>query len=355
MQHCVVTGANGFVGSSVVRRLLARGCAVTALVGGDVGRENLAGLDVEVRDFDLCDAVSVRRALAGGRHLIHCAASYAFYLPDPALIYRVNVAGTRHVLETARELGYEKIVYTSSTATLSPPWVDEAADGAPPNEDAVIDLRRFLGHYKTSKLMAELLATRLAADGLPLVTVYPTVVLGPGDRRPTPTGSMIVHYINGRMKAYASMRQNLVDVEDVAEGHCLALERGRPGGRYILGGDDLSMEEVVAILAELTGIAAPRVALPVGLMLFLGRIDEWIARRLWRHEPLFPVEAALHARDSRRFDVSKARRELGFAPRTAREVLERALRWFIAEGFCSEGQARRIAARGSLDPGPSRA
>ncbi len=342
MKTCAVTGANGFVGSNVVRSLLREGYEVTALVGADVGLENLEGLDVEVREIDLLDAAGIRSSLQGANHLIHTAANYSFFMPDPASAYRVNVDGTRNVLRAAGALGYERIVYTSSTATLSPGFETEDA------EDTIIDLRRFRGHYKTSKVMAEWVATRLAAEGLPLMIVYPTVVLGPGDRRPTPTGSMIVHYINGRMKAYMDMPQNLVDVEDVADGHVLALERGRTGHRYILGGDELDMSQVVEILADLTGIAAPRVTLPPRLLLTLGLVDEWLARHLWTHEPLFPVEAALHARDSRRLDVSKARKELGFQPRSAEAVLLRALQWFVDQGFCSERRRRQIETKGRL-------
>jgi dihydroflavonol-4-reductase len=342
LKTCAVTGANGFVGSNVVRSLLRADYRVIALVGADVGLENLEGLDVEVRDFDLLDRGGVEAALEGASHVVHTAATYAFFMPDPAVAYRVNVEGTRNVLEAARAHGVERIVHTSSTATLSPGFETERA------EDTVIDMRRFRGHYKTSKLMGELLATRMAAEGLPLVIVYPTVVLGSGDRRPTPTGSMIVHYINGRMKAYMDMPQNLVDVEDLADGHVLALERGRVGHRYILGGDDLDMADVVRILGDLTGIAPPRVKLPPGLLLALGLVDEWLARHVWPHEPLFPVEAALHARDSRRFAVDKARNELGFRPRSAEAALRRALRWFVEEGYCSERRRRQIEAHGRL-------
>jgi dihydroflavonol-4-reductase len=354
VKHCTVTGANGFLGSNGVRSLLARGYQVTALAGPNMGRENLANLPVRIRDFDLLDRDSVTRALDGGSHLIHTAADYSFWYRDPRSAYRVNLEGTSTVLAAARELGYEKIVHTSTASTLSPVFSSCNGNGGGPEED-VIDLRSFGGHYKTSKIMAELAATHFAAEGLPVVIVNPTIVLGAGDRRPTPTGSMIVHYINGRMKAYLDMSQNVVDVEDVADGHVLALEQGRPGQRYVLGGDNLSMAEVLGHLAEITGIAAPRVTLPRRLLLALGWVDEWLARHVVPHEPLFPVEASYHARDSRHLSSDKAREELGYAPRPARAVLMRAVHWFVSEGFCSQRRRRKIEGRGILSAGTRKA
>ena len=175
--------------------------------------------------------------------------------------------------------------------------------------------------------------------------VHPTTVLGPGDRRPTPTGTIVVHFLNGRMKAYTNLMQNLVDVRDVAAGHALALEKGRPGERYVLGGENLPMSEVVRLLAEITGLPAPWFAIPHGLLHGMGRINEWISDHLTHREPLVPIEAKLHAVDSRPFDSSKARRELGFQARPAREVLIEAVRWFVREGFCPAATAERIASQ----------
>ena len=189
--------------------------------------------------------------------------------------------------------------------------------------------------------MADMLVARFAACGLPVVTVLPTIVLGEGDRRPTPTGSMIVHFINRRMKAYVEMPQNLVHVGDVADGHVQALERGRTGHRYILGGDDLDMRSVVRILAEITGIPAPRIVLPQKLFRVLAVAEDWLARSVFPHEPLFPLEAALHARDSERFCTDKARKELGFQPRPAEVVLRRAVAWFVADGHCKNRLTRK--------------
>lgn len=335
---CAVTGANGFVGSNVVRVLLERGYDVRALVGADLDQENLRGLPVKVQEVDVLDAQSVRAGVDGASHLVHAAACYAFWSEDPQLPYRVNVEGTRNVLSAAREAGCERIVYTSSTATLSPPFRSNGVT----DEDAVLDLGRFLGPYKTSKAMAESLALRAAAEGLPLSIVHPTTVLGAGDRRPTPTGSIVVHFLEGRMKAYVDMAHNLVDVEDVALGHALALERGSRGRRYILGGENLSMRELVALLAELTGLPRPRLALPKPLMRVVARANEWASDHLTHRPPLVPREAILHARDARPVSVARARGELGLEPRPARQVLARAIRWFVSQGYGDPAIAERL-------------
>jgi dihydroflavonol-4-reductase len=343
LRSCAVTGANGFIGSQVVRELLRRGLEVTALVGADLGTQNLEGLPVKLRELDLRDRASVRRALAGHEAVVHAAACYAFWLRDPRDFYRINVEGTRFVLEAAREQGCRKVVHTSSTATLSPGFPFDA--NALGDEENVLDLRRFRGHYKMSKAMAEVVALREAARGLPVVIVHPTTVLGPGDRRPTPTGTIVVHFLNGRMKAYTDLMHNLVDVRDVAAGHALALEKGQPGERYLLGGENLPMREVVRLLAEITGLPEPRFAIPHALLHGIARINEWLSDHVTHREPLVPLEAKLHAEDSRPFDASKARRELGFRARPAREVLIDAVRWFASEGYCPPAVAERIAAQ----------
>ncbi len=344
-----VTGANGFVGSHIVWELLNRGHEVTALVGADIDNHLLSGLPIKVRDFDLRDRESVRSALGGAEAIIHSAACYAFWRPDPGEIYRVNVDGTRHVVDAARELGVRKVVYTSSTATLSPIFRIPDDRDVPGDEEGVFDIRRFRGHYKMSKAMAEIVALRAAARGLPLVITHPTTVIGAGDCRPTPSGSMIQHYINGHMKVFVEMAQNVVDVRDVALGHVLALEKGAAGERFVLGGDNLSMRELLAILAELTGIPAPRIALPLPLLSVVGRVMEWVADTITHKEPAATIEAVLHARDSRYVSIEKARRELGYSPRPARAVLADAVRFFASEGYCKAAAAERILQRPELE------
>ena len=344
-----VTGANGFLGSHIVEELLHRGHEVTALVGADIDNHLLSGMPVEVRGFDLRDRASVRSALDGAEAIIHSAACYAFWKPDPREIYRVNVDGTRHVLDAARELGVRKVVYTSSTATLSPIFRIPDDRDVPGDEEGVFDIRVFRGHYKMSKAMAEIVALRAAARGLPLVITHPTTVIGAGDCRPTPSGSMIQHYINGHMKVFVEMAQNVVDVRDVALGHVLALEKGAPGERFVLGGDNLSMRELLAILADLTGIPAPRIALPLPLLSVIGRVMEWIADTITHKEPAATLEAALHARDSRYVSIEKARRDLGYAPRPARAVLADAVRFFASEGYCKPDVPARTPRRPALE------
>ncbi|MFI5317570.1 MAG: NAD-dependent epimerase/dehydratase family protein [Myxococcota bacterium] len=310
MAAVAVTGANGFVGSHVVRELLRRGHEVAALIGADVGCENLADVPVKPRALDLLDPESVRAGLAGCDSVIHTAACYSFWLPDPRDFYRINVDGTANVLAAARSLGLRKLVYTSTGATL-------AAERA-----------GFRGHYRASKAAGERLVLDAAASGFPAVVVHPTTVLGPGDRRPTPTGTLIVHFLARRMVVFIEMEQNVVHVDDVAAGHALALEHGVPGAHYVLGGDNLSMRELVGLLSEITGIPAPRFALPNSLVLAVGAASEWLADHVTHRPPVVAREAALHARDATPFDLAKTRAELGYAPRPAREVLEDAVRWF---------------------------
>ena len=345
MSRCAVTGANGVLGAHVVRTLLDRGHEVIALVGADQDTHPRDDTDVEIRAFELHDRAGVFAALEGAETLIHTAATSAFWAPDASDLYRVNVEGTRHVLDAARELGVAKVVYTSSTATLSPAF--ENADDAERhgNEDGVFDLRRFRGHYKMSKAMAETVAMRAAARGLPLVITHPTTVIGPGDRRPTPSGSMIRHFLDGHLKVFIAMRQNVVDVRDVALGHVLALEKSAPGERYILGGDNLSMHELLDLLADITGLPKPRIALPIPLLNVAGRVNEWISDHITHRPPVATLEAALHARDSRSVSIDKARKELGYDPRDARTVLTDAVRWFAETGHCKPDVAARVLAR----------
>jgi dihydroflavonol-4-reductase len=339
-----VTGGNGFMGSHIVRALLERNYDVVALVGSDIGDENLAGLDVETRCLDLLDPRNVSDALEGGEWLVHNAACYSFWEPDPRRIYQVNVEGTRNVLASARHHGYARVVHTSTSGTLMP-----SIDGEIASEESLFDVRRFRGHYKSSKLIAEIAVLREIARGLPGLIVQPTAVFGARDRRPTPTGSMVLHFINGIMKAYARTVVNVVDVNDVAAGHVLALERGQIGHQYVLGSENLSMREVAGILSELTGLPTPKVELPPRLLLVLGRINEFIADRITHKPPLIDVEATLHAADAMPVSSDKAIKELGYAPTSARLALARAASWFIENGYCNERNARRIREHGGLE------
>ena len=344
MARVSVTGANGFLGSHIVRALQAAGHEAVALVGSDLDNSSLDGLGVECREMDLLDAASVDAALVGAELLIHSAARYSFWEPDPRHIYRVNVEGTRHVLAAARAHGYRRIVYTSSTATLTP-----SLDREVENEEGLLDLRRFHGDYKASKMMAEIAVLRECALGLPGMIVHPTAVIGPGDRRPTPSGGIVLHFINGRMKVYADTVVNIVDVEDVARAHVLALERGEPGNRYILGGENSTLREVAVLLSGLTGIPAPRLAVPAGLLGVAGRAGEWVADHITRRTPWVDRESTLHALRNRPVDSSKAEKELRYVRRPMQVTLARAVHWFVENGYCKPRFARRIRAHGVLE------
>ncbi|MEN8183247.1 MAG: NAD-dependent epimerase/dehydratase family protein [Myxococcota bacterium] len=343
MSQVFVTGANGFMGSRIVRNLLQRGHEVTALVGADLDLENLSGLDLEVRELDLIDERSVLEALEGGELLVHNAACYRFWHPEPDHIYRVNVNGTQHVMSAAAQHGYRKVVYTSSTATLTPSINRDVE-----SEESLFDLRRFQGHYKCSKVIAEMAVLREIAKGLPVVIVHPTTVVGIGDRRPTPTGGLILHFLNGIMKAYAETVLNVVDVDDVAKGHLLALEKGTVGHQYILGGENLTMSEITQILSALTGIAPPRVRLPHWLLLAAGHAAEWLANHVTHRTPIVDVEASLHALSNRPSDSGKAEKELGYQPCRADLALARSAQWFMDAGMCRKSMRRRIEADGRL-------
>jgi len=338
-----VTGGNGFMGSHIVRRLVADGYDVTALVGADLDCRNLDGVAVEMRPIDLLDARNVNEALEGGDVLVHNAACYSFWQPDPAYIYGVNVVGTQNVLEAARLHGYQKVVYTSSTATLTPSINRDVE-----TEESLFDLRRFQGHYKSSKVIAEIAALRMIAKGLPLVIVHPTTVVGEGDRRPTPTGTLILHFLNGLMKAYARTVLNIVDVDEVASGHVLALEHGEVGHQYILGGENRTMAEVTEHLSELTGIPVPRVALPPRLLFAAGTVCEWFANYVTHRTPIIDVEASLHAMANRPCDSGHAEKELGYTPSSAKVALARAAQWFLDSGRVKPHRRARIEAHGGL-------
>ena len=340
---CTITGANGFLGSRIARALVVAGHDVVALVGGGLDAGNLEGLDVEVRSLDLLDRRSVEAGLEDAEALVHTAALYSFWQPDPRVFYRVNAEGTRNVMRVAEERGLSRVVYTSTTGTLTP-----SVEPGIGTEESIFDLRRFQGHYKTSKLLAEMEALRAAARGLPVVIAKPTTVLGEGDRRPTPTGTIVVHFLNGRMKAFAKTTLNIVDVDDVAAAHVLALEKGRPGHSYIFGSENLSMLEIAVILSELTGLPAPRIGIPPRALLGAGHVLEWIANHVTRRPPLFDVESTLHAMSNGPLSSDKAQKELGYRPKPSRVAIAKATAWFVANGYCDPETARRIEAHGAL-------
>jgi len=324
----LVTGATGFIGSNVVRALLERGYEVRALTREASNRSNLAGLDVELAIGDVRERASLERALEGCDCLFHLAAAYALWTPDPQPIYDINVDGTVNALAAARAVGVRKVVYTSSESTIG-----IVQNGSLGTEEMFVEPGALAGHYKRSKYLAEQVALRASGEGLDVVVVNPTTPIGRGDIRPTPTGQIVVDFLNGRMPAYVNTGLNLVDVEDVAAGHVLALEKGRPGERYILGHENLTLKEILEALSRVTGLPAPRLRMPLWVALGAAHVSEFAARRVTGGPPRIPVTGVQVARHFRYFDCSKAVRELGLPQTPVEEALDKAVRWFREHGY----------------------
>lgn len=328
-QTALVTGGTGFVGSHVVRRLVAEGIPVRVLARRHSSTRALEGLPVELVYGDLRQPETLPSAVAGCRWLFHVAADYRLWCRDPRELYRTNVDGTAALLAAARQAGgVERIVYTSSVGALG-----LNQDGRPANEETPVTLAEMVGHYKRSKYLAEQEALRAAREGAPLVLVHPSTPVGPGDWKPTRTGQMIVDFLNGRMPAYVDTGLNLIAVEDVAEGHWLAATRGRVGERYILGCRNLTLREILQMLAKITGRPAPRWRMPLPLALFLGHLDQWVEGGLLRREPKIPLEGVRMARKKMFFDAEKAVRELGLPQSPVEDALARAVAWYREHGY----------------------
>ena len=324
----LVTGATGFVGSHVARQLVAAGDCVRVLVRPSSNLQALEGLAVERVEGDLNDTASLDLAMRGVRRVFHVAADYRLWTRNPDEIYKTNINGTRRLFVIAAQAGVERIVYTSTVATIAVPTHDSAL----PDESTLATLDRMIGHYKRSKFLAELEAMRAAAAGAPIVIVNPTAPVGPGDWKPTPTGRIILDFLNGRMPAYVDTGLNLVAVEDVAAGHLLAAERGRIGERYILGGRNMTLKEILNALAAITGLPAPRVRLPHAVALAAGYADEFFARISGR-EPRIPVEGVKMSRHRMFVASDKAEKELGYKPGAVDPALAAAVHWYEEHGY----------------------
>ena len=334
--RALVTGGTGFVGSQVVRALLEDGVEVRVLARSGSDRRALTDLPVEIATGDLGEPASLKAPLQGVEVLYHVAADYRLWAPDPAVLYRVNVGGTRALLLAAGAAGVSRIVYTSSVGTLGLPH-----DGRPGTEETPVRLEDMVGDYKRSKFLAEREAEAAAARGLPVVIVNPSAPIGPWDWKPTPTGRMLVDYLKGRMLAYLDTGLNLVHVQDVARGHLLAAALGRPGERYILGHGEgnLPLRAIFERLAPYTGIRAPRVRLPHRAALAIGAGSEWVAR-FRGTEPAVARTAVRMAAKRMFFDPSKAIRELGLPQTPVDQALRDAVDWFWANGYAS--RRRRV-------------
>lgn len=333
----LVTGATGFLGNHVARQLAQRGEGVRVLVRTTSDLRGLEGFATERFIGDLRDAASLDRALADVNRVFHVAADYRLWARNPREIYESNVTGTQNLLEAARRAGVEKFVYTSTVATIAVP-----REGNLPDETTQSSLGEMIGHYKRSKYQAEQLAMRAAEAGLPVVIVNPTTPVGPGDAKPTPTGKIIVDFLNGRIPGYVDTGLNFVPVEDCARGHLLAAERGRIGERYILGGVNLSLKQMLGILAAVSERSAPRWKFPHVLAYAVGYMDTAVAGLTGR-EPRIPLEGVRMARHKMFVDASKATRELGFVPGQVEAALDRAARWYQANGYVAARGAHSVA------------
>jgi len=328
MAMTLVTGATGFVGSAVARVLAARGHSLRLLVRANSDRRNVAGLDAELVTGDLTDPASLARAAAGCRYVFHVAADYRLWVPQPETMLRANVEGTLAMMHAAQQAGAERIVHCSSVAALG--FTD---DGSPADEATPVHPEAFVGTYKRSKYEAEQAVLRLIRDeALPAVIVNPAAPVGPRDIKPTPTGRLIRDAARGRIPAYVDTGLNVVHVDDVAEGHALALERGRIGERYILGGENLPLGRLLALVAEVAGRKPPRIALPIGPLVPVAAAMEWMAR-LTGKEPIATRDQLKMARKKMYYSSAKAQAELGYHARPARQAVEDAVAWFRANGM----------------------
>jgi dihydroflavonol-4-reductase len=322
----LVTGASGFVGSAVARALAERGDHVSVLMRESSPRTNVADIDCRIVIGDMRDAMSMTKAMEGARYVFHVAADYRIWARDPEEIVRNNLQGARAVMEAARTTSVERIVYTSSVAALKP------VAGAAVDETSRHSEQTVIGAYKKSKLVAERFVEQMAKEGLPVVIVSPSTPIGPRDVKPTPTGRIIVQAASGGMPAFVDTGLNLVHVDDVAQGHLLALEKGRVGENYILGGEDVRLKDMLGIIAPLVGRKPPRVQLPRGPLYPLAYGAEAVAR-ITGKEPFLTADALKMSKHHMFFSSAKAKHELGFVARPFVRGIEDALAWFRQAGY----------------------
>jgi dihydroflavonol-4-reductase len=324
----LVTGGTGFVGANVVRMLLQRGTEVRALVRPRSDTQNLDQLDVELVAGDLRDRGSLEAALEGCDTVYHVAAMYALWAPNPKEIYDSNVTGTVNLLEAAGRAGVEKIVYTSSVATIGLP-----KDGTPGTEEVPLPPEDLVSDYKRSKYLAEQEVLQYVRRGLPVVIVNPSFPVGPWDVKPTPSGQIIVNFLRGKIPAYVDTGLNVVDVEDVAIGHIMAAEKGRIGERYILGHANLTLPALFQLLEQVSGMRAPRIRIPYGFAYLSACVSECVARTITHRPPFVTLAGVRLSRKRMFFDASKAVRELGLPQTPPVKALSQAVQWFRAHGY----------------------
>ena len=325
----LVTGATGFIGGNLARELWRRGYQVRALVRPGSNTLTIDDTGIEPVPGDILDPDSVDRAIQGCQVVFHCAASYTFWTRDPDSIYRTNVDGTAIVLEAAQRAGVAKVVYTSSVATVG------HLPGGLSTEETEIDPVRLVGNYKKSKYQAEQLTLKMAAQGLPVVVVNPTAPVGPWDVKPTPTGRVFLDFLRGRTPVYVHTGMNLVDVADVAAGHILAMEKGIPGQRYLLGNRNVTLKEIFELLQQVTGRNAPRWWIPLWLAIGAGYIDQLVEAQVLHREPRIPLDGLKIARKPMYVSCHKAITQLGLPQSSVESALEKAVKWFNDHGYNS--------------------
>jgi dihydroflavonol-4-reductase len=332
----LVTGAAGFLGSHVARQLVARGDDVRVLMRASSTNRAIADLSLEYVTGDLRDPASLERAMKGVKRVFHVAADYRLWAKRKQDIYDSNVGGTKNLLAAAKRAGVEQLIYTSTVATIA---VDRPQL---PNEFTDAKLEEMVGHYKRSKWMAEREALSAANSGLPVIVVMPTTPVGPWDWKPTPTGKIILDFLNGKMPGYVETGLNFVGVEECAAGHLLAAEKGKVGQRYLLGGENLTLKAMLDLLSKTTGLRAPKLKIPHGLALGVAYASTIFSRLIGR-EPGIPVEGVKIARHMMFVDCSRGQRELGFRPGPVSVALERAVRWYNDNGYVLPHRAKRMA------------
>src|ERR1700690_1623139 len=327
-----VTGATGFVGSHVARVLAEQGADLRLLVRSGSDSRNIEGLKADRATGDLRDPDSLEKAMSGCEVVFHVAADYRLWVRDPEQMYRSNVEGTRAILEAARKNRVRRVVYTSSVATMG-----FTSNGRPADEDSPVSLDNMIGHYKRSKFMAEEVALKAGHSGIDVVVVNPSTPVGEQDIKPTPTGRIVVDFLKRKFPAYVDTGLNLVDVRECARGHVAALEKGRSGERYILGGENLTLKQILDKLAAITGLPSPKIRVPYVVALATGVVDEMVTGRILGREPRATIDAVRMGRKKMFVTSAKAERDLGWGGVPVDDALRRAAEWFQVNGYAPQG------------------
>ncbi|MDE0823113.1 MAG: NAD-dependent epimerase/dehydratase family protein [Dehalococcoidia bacterium] len=332
----LVTGATGFIGGNLARELWRRGDDVQALVRPGSNRLTIQDTGITPVEGDILDRQSIDRAIQGCEAVYHVAAVYTFWSKNPAGVSQANVQGTKNVLEAARQAGVSRTVYTSTVGTIGIPQTGLG------DEDTPLDPKSLHGHYKNSKHLAEQQALAFAAGGMPVVVVNPTLPVGPWDVKPTPTGKIVLDFLRCKIPAYLKTGMNIVDVADVVVGHILALEKGRPGERYILGNQNVSLKQIFDMLSQLTGLPAPRIRAPYWLVVGVGYADHFIEGTLLRREPVVPVEGVLASKHPAYVTCDKAINQLGLPQSSVTDALKQSVDWFVEHGYVGGKNLERL-------------